>query len=183
MAKQNMGLFRGFETTCFKRKHRWMFSIQDVSGDPAILSSNALPPSKASRPNLNFKELEAQHISETVYFPGKPDWKPLTITLYDTKVNANPVFDWISKYYDPNKGYLGYSSSSFPNNTSLAMKISQAYLTLFSGCGTAIEKWVFENVWPQAIEFGELDMGQGDVVTIDLTLRYDRAYIVINEGF
>lgn len=160
-----------------------MFSIQDVSGDPAILSSNALPPSKASRPNLNFKELEAQHISETVYFPGKPDWKPLTITLYDTKVNANPVFDWISKYYDPNKGYLGYSSSSFPNNTSLAMKISQAYLTLFSGCGTAIEKWVFENVWPQAIEFGELDMGQGDVVTIDLTLRYDRAYIVINEGF
>lgn len=175
---RDMGLFRGYDSTCFKRKYRWMFSLKDVSGDPAILTSNALPPSKASRPNLQFKELEAQHISETVYFPGKPDWKPITVTLYDTKVNSNPVFDWIAKYYDPNRGYLGYSSSQFPNNSALAMKINEAYLTLFSGCGTVVEKWIFENVWPQAIEFGELDMSQSDVVTIDLTLRYDRAYIV-----
>ena len=79
---QNMGLFSGFDTTCFKRKHRWLFEIEDVSGDPAV--SKVLPPSKASRPNLQFKELEAQHVSETIYFPGKPDWKPITVTLYDT---------------------------------------------------------------------------------------------------
>ena len=174
-----MGLFRGFDTACFKRKYRWMFSIQDVAGDPANLSSNALPPSKGSRPSLNFKELEAQHLSETIFYPGKPDWKPITVTLYDIRSYNNPVFNWIARYYNPETGSL-QPSSAFLNTNGNTLKVPSARLQMYSGCGKVIEEWIFENVWPQAIEFGELDMSQGDVVTIDLTLRYDRAYINLN---
>ena len=171
---RDMGLFAGFGTTCFKRKFRWMFTIRNLIGDP--LTSNVLPPSKASRPNLQFKELEAQHIHETVFYPGKPDWKPITVTLYDTNIITNPVWSWISRYYNPDRGTLVPSSAQF-NVQNPNFKISQATLEMFSGCGGVIEQWTFENVWPQSIEFGELDMGQSEVVTIDLTLRYDRAYI------
>lgn len=162
-----MGLFYGFDTACFKRKYRWMFTLRGVAGDPNP-SSNMLPPSKASRPNLTFKEIEAQHLSETVYFPGKPDWKPISITLYDiANSNTNSVYDYIKKYYNAENGRFGYSND---------LKIPQADLQMYSGCGTIIENWVFENVWPQQIEFGELDMAESGVVTVDLTLRYDRAY-------
>lgn len=170
--KQNMGLFYGFDTSCFKRKYRWMFEIGDISGDPG-LRSRVLPPSKASRPNITFKEIEAQHVSETVYYPGKPDWKPISITLYDIKNNYNPVFQFIKNYYNPKDGNLSYSNN---------LKIPIAFLSLFSGCGDTIESWTFENVWPQQIEFGELDMSESAIVTIDLTLRYDRAWIEENPG-
>lgn len=172
---RSMGLFYGYEKSCFKRKYRWMFTLPGVAGDPNP-SANVLPPSKASRPNLTFKEIEAQHISETIYFPGKPDWKPISITLYDNKNNYNPVFEYIRNYYDPSfvgKGNFKYSSN---------LKIPKAKLELYSGCGNPIESWVFENVWPQQIEFGELDMSESGVVTVDLTLRYDRAWVQENEN-
>jgi hypothetical protein len=53
---------------------------------------------------------------------------------------------------------------------------SGCYLTLYDGCGEMIEGWVLENVWCQNAEFGELDMQSSEVVTCEVTLRYDRAY-------
>ena len=152
----------GADNTCFKRKYRWLFEIPDVA-DEGI---NALPAFKSSRPSLQFKEIELQHMSETLYYPGKPDWKPVSLTLYDIKKGQNTIFDWIKNYYDPNGSF----------NYAVDFKIHQATLKLYDGCGFNIEKWIFENVWCQNVEFGELDYALSDVVTVDLTMRYDRAY-------
>ena len=71
--------------------------------------------------------------------------------------------------YDPTTGNYLASCDGF--------KVDQATLNLYDGCGKVIETWIFENAWPQNIEFGELDMTSSEVITCDLTLRYDRAYI------
>lgn len=166
---RNMGFDFGLENpnACMKRKNRWLFKIPDVSAD----GISSLPPSKAARPSLSFKEIEIQHITETIYYPGKPEWKPVTLTLYDLKTNAlHPVFEWLIELYDPqNDSAYGPSCDGF--------KKPEATLELYDGCGEKIESWKFETVWPQAVEFGELDMASSDVITCDLTLRYDRAYI------
>jgi hypothetical protein len=167
--------------TKFKRKYRWVFNIPGISEDPI----SALPPSKAARPSISFKEIEAQHLSETVYFPGKPDWKPITITLYDiVRDNAtkHPVFEWLRKYYDPEKGSVLFACEEQIIGkpitlTGSGFKKPEATLQLLGGCGEIIETWKFINVWPQNIEFGDLDMQSSEVLTCDLTLRYDRAYI------
>lgn len=170
--RKNKGRNMGFDfdinsgDACFKRKNRWLFKIKDVSADGV----SSLPPLKSARPALSFKELEFQHLTETVYFPGRPEWKPINLTLYDLKKNLQPVFEWLSEIYDPqNKSEYGPSCDGF--------KKQEATLELYDGCGTVIESWVFESIWPQSVEFGELDMSTSDVVTCDLTLRYDRAYI------
>jgi hypothetical protein len=150
---------------CFKRKFRWLFYIDGVSAEGV----NSLPPSKAARPSLNFKEIEIQHLNETVYFPGKPDWKPINLTLYDLKKNIHPVFEWLKLIYNPQTGKYLFSCDGF--------KKPGAYLTLFDGCGNKIESWLFQSIWPQSVEFGDLDMSSSDIVTCELTLRYDRAYI------
>jgi hypothetical protein len=195
---RNMGLFN-IGSACFKRKYRWMFFIKDVCGTVSDSSygTNVLPPSKGSRPSISFKEIEAQHVSETVYFPGRPDWKPISLTLYDFTIrNQNRVFEWLKLYYRVNgtnvtiipsvfesniaaqTGIIPASGSGLRrNNQPDAIKIPEAELILYDGCGNAIERWVFENVWPQSVEFGELDMQSSEVVTVDVTLRYDRAYI------
>lgn len=167
MARSTMGFDFGLDDpdTCFKRKFRWLLIIPEVSAE----GINTLPPLRSARPSLSFKEMEAQHTTETIYFPGKPDWKPITLSLYDIKKPVHPVMKWIKELYDPQEGTYKYSCDGF--------KKSRATLELYDGCGKVIETWIYENVWPQNAEFGELDMQSSEYLTCDLTLRYDRAYI------
>lgn len=153
--------------SCFKTKNKWLFKIEQISAD----GINSLPPAKSARPSLSFKEIEVQHMTETVYFPGKPDYKPINLTLYDLKRGPkHPILEWIYEIYNPKKNSTYKPSCE-------GFKKQQARLELYDGCGEVIETWIFESVWPQNIEFGELDMLTSEVVTCDLTLRYDRAYI------
>ena len=131
--------------------------------------------SKSARPNLSFKEIEAQHLNETIYFTGKPEWKPITLTLYETKHAAfHPVFNWLRQVYNP-RNTASFDSSYKPSCD--GFKKPKATLELYDGCGEILETWVYESIWPQSVEFGDLDMTSSDVITCDITLRYDRAYI------
>jgi hypothetical protein len=169
---QNMGFDYGDGSlidprVCFKRKYRWRFTINGVVGS----GSPCLPASKSGRPSLSFKEMEAPHLVETIYFPSKPDWKPITLTLYDIKKQSNPVIDWIKKTYEIDENSVTWKPSS-------NFKISRCNLELYDGVGEVIEFWELHNVWPNNIEFGDLDYQSSEVVTIDLTLRYDRARLI-----
>ena len=173
MPVKTMGFDLGLSLsdTCFKRKFRWMLFIDDISGE----GTYALPPLRSSRPSLSFKEMEAQHLNETIFFPSKPEWKPFTLSLYDINKKSNyvnPVIKWIKSIYDASSG------SWSPNISSGSSFKKECRLEMLDGCGKTIETWIFDNAWPQNIEFGELDMSSSEVMTIDLTLRYDRAYIV-----
>src|ERR1022692_894224 len=94
----NMGLQFGLDQsgTIFKQKHRWLFMIPDVSAQ----GINALPPSKAARPSVSFKEIEVQHVTETIYYPGKPEWKTITLSLYDLGCRDSPIMTWLKRLYD-----------------------------------------------------------------------------------
>lgn len=151
-------------SACFKQKNRWMFTIKGVSEDGVA----ALPPNKSARPSLSFKEIEVQHANEVTFLPGKPDWKPINLVLLDIKKNQHPVFEWVKNHiYDPKTGdYI------------LDPKFKkEAKLELYDGCGEVIEKWIFEEAWPSNVEWGDLDYASSEVIMVDLTLRYSRAYI------
>lgn len=165
----NMGLGGGLEksSVCIKRKFRWLFTVPDICGDTKV---NSLPPAKASRPAITFKEVSAEHLNETIFIPSKPEWKPVTLHLYDLKRPINPVFNWIKQCYDPSEGTWTPSSVGFK-------KSEEVRLVMLSACGEVVESWKFENAYPQVADFGELDMGNSEYITVDLTLRYDRAYI------
>jgi hypothetical protein len=148
-----------------KRKFRWLLKIDGISAQGV----RALPPLRSARPSLSFREMEIRHLNETIYYPQKPEWKPISLVLYDTQNNGtHPVFDWIQKCYDPKAG------DWFPVIGKQFLK--DAFLELYNGCGEVVERWVYEQAWPQNIEFGELNMADSEIVTCDLTLRYARAF-------
>jgi hypothetical protein len=168
MPNMNFGENFDLSNNSFKRKFRWLLEIPDVCGDRI----NTLPPSKSARPSISFKEIEVQHLSETIYFPGKPDWKPLNLTVYDVKTSSgnHPIIDWIAKLYEVNEGSATYKKSCD------GFKVNSARLSMFDGCGNTCETWIFESAWVQSADFGELEMSSSDITYCDLTLRYDRAY-------
>ena len=162
-----MGLSHGLQSVAqnHKLKNRWLFSIPSVAAD---VSANAMPPRKASRPGISMKEFEFQHLSETIWYPLKAEWKVVNITLYDIRCNNNAVFDWLRKLYDTT------NNSDF--NLVVDSNILQdATLELYNGCGDVIECWQYYSCYPQNIEWGELDMASGEIVVVDMTLRYQRA--------
>jgi hypothetical protein len=178
MGRITMGFDFGLENpnTHHKRRNRWLFQIPGISAS----GIGSFPPLKSARPNISFKEIEVQHINETIYYPGKPDWKPIVLTLYEpmTECEApHPVFQWLQTAYDPKRGTYNPSCSGGENGPQ-ALKMSLGILELYDGCGNVLESWYFENIWPQAVEFGELEMSSSDLVTCDVTIRYDRAYIL-----
>jgi hypothetical protein len=180
-----------FKFPVMKTKFRWYFSIQNITGD----STQALPCIKASRPKIQFREMQAEHLNETIHYPSKPDWQPINITLLDRCIQQqHPIFTWLRLQYDPQPSSLGSSggckgasfigggcgscfdcSNWFPCVDPLSFKTC-ACLQLYDGCGEVIESWVLEHCYPQTIDFGELDMTTSEVVTADVTLRYDRAF-------
>jgi hypothetical protein len=181
----NMGI--GFASqVLFKRQNRFIMYIPDithtVTGQRAI--SKALVEEKSARPNISFKEIEVPHLIETIYFAGRPDWKPLKVTLYDVS-NGNPAWDWIKANYavDSNNGQVSvqYKGSLSSISNTLSLQTSSNFkrtiqIFMLDGCGNAIEAWTYMNAFPTDVEFGETDMTGNDVMKVNLTLRYDRAY-------
>lgn len=150
-----------------KKKWRWLLKIPEVCAEGA----KTLPPLRSERPTVKWKEMVAKHISEDIYFPAKPDWQPIQLTLYDLKKDKHPVFEWLREIYKPCIGVLAEPlSADFIK--------AEANLELYDGCGKMIEKWVYEDIWPQSMDFQDLDMGSSEIMLCDLTLRYARACIV-----
>ena len=156
----------GGQSQACKRKFRWMFNIDNVAGEGG---SNALPPQRSERPGLTLREMAIQHLNETIYYPAKPDWKPVPLVLYDLKRGSHPVFDWLKNAYNPASGeWYPVTNGQF---------LKTARLKLLDGCGNTVETWIWEDAWPQQLEFGELDMGNQELVVCTVTLRYARAYV------
>jgi hypothetical protein len=185
---RNMGLGNlGRKNTIFKRKFRWMFEVPDIVGE----GINMYPPSAAARPKLTFNDFQVNHLVETITIPGRPIWNPITITVYDivydNSSSKHPIYEWILSLYGkaPNFPYQFSGGSTGAANAAAGLsymgthrfKKPYANITMYDGCGTELERWVLENVWPSEVDFGELDYSSSEVSTITMTLKYDRAYL------
>jgi hypothetical protein len=168
---QKMGFDFGLEKCPGKiRKFRWMLVLDGVCGSKSKSGGiPALPPSKAARPSVSLREMEARHLVETIYYPSRPEWKPLQVVLYDLSGGKHPVMEWLKELYDGET-----AKWKFPATDKFC---KQASLDMLDGCGEIIQSWIYEEVWPLTADFGDLDMGSSEVATCDLTLRYARAYI------
>lgn len=169
MAK--MGMFGPLQEKHWKRKFRWVFTIPQVTPEPdSLAGANVLPPEKSARPSIQFKEMPVRHLNEDVYYPCKPDWKPVQLTLYDVQTNPHPVFKWVQELYIPE-----YGDFKEPNCCDF---IKEAILRMYDGCGKLLEMWIWEDAWLQSANFQTLDYGDSGIVMVDISLRYARSYVM-----
>lgn len=174
----DMGIGRlGERDIVFKRKFRWTFEVYDICG----LGGDSIPANfvkLASRPNITFEETELNFLNGKTWIPGKGTWETITVTYIDVATNdIRPLYRWLASVYefnDPVKLRMG-------NRDNWA---ATGILTLYDGCGEELEVWSLENMWPQSINFGDLDYSSSEEVTIELTLRYSEVfYLNMCPGF
>lgn len=168
-----MGLGRlGNANIVFKRKYRWTFDLKVPCG-PQI-GEHAVK--LAARPNLTIEETEINFLHGKFWIPGKGTWETITITYYD--IGNDPtlggLYAWLATIYDFTNPVNLYQSSRKGNGANIRGYSGAADLRLYDGCGNTMELWQLSDVWPQAINFGELDYSSSEEVTIELTIRYSQ---------
>jgi hypothetical protein len=190
----NMGISWA-PSAVFKRKFRFFVSIQNFAAPTSLLP---IIPERASRPAITINELKAEHTTETIYYPGRPEWKPVQFTFFDyvpLSVGGNsntphPMWIWLNYYYNAFSGNMksSYNDPVYNNPAPYLQSVNgqsqsrikrNMLIHVFDGYGTEIERWAYANCYPTEIDFGDLDMNDQDVCRVTCTMRYDRAYCVV----
>lgn len=150
-----------------RRKHRWVFeSIGRGTG--SFSQAELLVLQSANRPSFKFEEPEMHHNQEVARFAGKQDWEPVTLTWYDVQQDpdvSRGVYTWIETVV--NMFSIRVSHPRFYKRT--------ASLAMIDGAGQATERWTMLGTWPSACNWQELDYTSNDIMTLEATMRYDRA--------
>jgi hypothetical protein len=167
----NMGI--GFASSVvFKKTNNFIMHIPDIThvgNSSNRVYNRVLLEERSARPSVSYKEIQVDHLIETVYFAGRPDWKPIKITLLDIAKN-NPVLSWFKCNYDVQRTGINYFGGLAPNFK------RNVQIFILDSCGYVLEAWNYMNAYPQDIDFGSTDMKNGEIMRVELTLRYDRAY-------
>lgn len=155
-----------------RRKHRWYFETIGKKGGE--LPSNMLLVLKtASRPNFVADEPEMHHNQEVVYFAGKHKWDPCKMSWYDVEQNPNvskEVWDWLTGVIDLKK-----EAGNLPVYEPKDYK-KDAKLVMINGIGVAKERWFMCGCWPKDVNWQELDYSSSEIMLIEVSMRFDRAY-------
>ena len=170
----DMGIGKlGAPETIIKRKFRYTISFSSKNGAWEEIPESYVK--TASRPQLEVDELEIQFLNASTWIPGKARWQPLNITYIDVAGDAmKGLYNWAATIYNfqkyGEKGVELYQSERKGwTGTGL--------LGIYDGCGNVVEKWTLNGCFIQSINFGDLDYGSNEECTIDLTIRFDRAFL------
>jgi hypothetical protein len=180
MAKE-MGLGQlAKATTIFKRKYRCTMSIQTPCG---LIPETIVK--VASRPQIDIDETEINYLHGKMWIPGKAAWQTTSVTFYDIiekggggSNDITYLYEWLSTVYafhdSTNLNQSSVRGDGISNNSLGAGGgyAGVATLKLYDGCGDTLETWELKHVWPQSINFGELDYASSDEATVEVTLRY-----------
>ena len=142
------------------KAHQFIMSIGDI---PAFLIK------ASAKPTIANGEITLDHINVQRYVKGKSVWNTITVSLYDAIVprGAQAVMDWVRLHHESATGRDGYSS----------FYKKEIKLRQLSPLGEVIEEWILKGAYIVDANFGSLDWSSEEVVMIEMTLRYDWAFL------
>jgi len=95
---------------------------------------------------------------------------------YETEDTSVSLLNAIYKsgYQNPDRGASTASHTSI-SKAAANQYIGEPKIQQINGDGETIEEWVLHNAWIESADFGSLDYGSEEMVSLSMTLRYDWA--------
>ena len=143
-----------------KHQNRFILTVGDI---PSYLVK------ASSKPSMENGEVVLEHINVQRKVKGKSKWNNITLTLYDPIVpsGAQAVMEWIRDHHESATGRDGYSDDYKKTVTMQGL----------GAAGQVVEEWSLKGAFIQSCNWGSYDWATEDVVTIEMTLAYDYAFL------
>jgi hypothetical protein len=155
-----------------KLQYRFRVSFLNI-GTSAVTQELTKQVIDVTRPSVSFGEITIPIYNSTMYLAGRHEWQPLTINVRDDASGnvAKLVGQQLQKQMDFVQQASAASGQDYKFQTNIEI--------LDGGNGTSVpivlETWQVYGCFLQAANYNNLAYGSNEVVTIQLSIRYDNA--------
>jgi hypothetical protein len=153
-----------------KYRFRVMFENFGVSTPRTELTKQVV---SVARPNLTFEEIALPIYNSTLKLAGRHTWADITCSVRDDASGA--VTRLIGEQLQKQMDFLEMASAASGIDYKFLTKIE----ILDGGNGAAtpvvLETWELYGCYLKAADYGELNYGTNEGVTVNMTIAYDNA--------
>jgi hypothetical protein len=145
------------------RNNRWLVRF------PSDLGIQEWWLAKAARPHLKQESKAIDFLNTKTYVLGKYEWESIQMTFRDPigPSASQAVMEWARLHSESATGRQGYAAG-YKRDVEIEM---------LDPTGVVVSKWILKNAFITDANFGELDYGNDDLATIQVTLQYDYAIL------
>ena len=164
------GGVRGLLMPKLKYRFRVFFENLGVSKPTTELTKQVV---SISRPNLTFEEIAVPVYNSTLKLAGRHSWADVTCSVRDDASGevARLVGEQLQKQMD----FLEMASAS----AGIDYKFTTRIEVLDGGNGAfdpvVLETWELYGCYLKGANYGDLNYGSNEVVTVEMTIAYDNA--------
>ena len=161
-----------------KLRNRWAATFAGLGGG-ASSQPLSLQVVTATRPSLSFEEVELHRYNSRSWVAGKHLWEPMTMTLEDDV--ANGATKVVRNQVTKQQYLIGSEGQWLATAPEGSLYKFVTNLKMLDGNVQILETWVIEGCWLQTVDYTEVDYSASEAVQINLTIRFDHAYQVLNK--
>ena len=155
-----------------KRKYRFLLNVSKAEGGQSFEQWLI---QKVSRPSFQISEATHSYLNHTFYFPGRLTWQDVSFSVVDA---VNPDSTAVLMGMLASSGYRLPSQAINPasqGTISKASSVVNLFITAIDGDGGIIDRWSLHNAWISQTNFGEFDYSGDELMSFDVTVKYDYA--------
>ena len=129
---------------------------------------------KVDKPSFSVASSKYRLINHEINVPGIVSWNAINMEIVDVGKTVTNLLDQFKSF--------GYSPNELDSDKGLAKtkgldEIGNIRIEQISGDGEVLETWKLEGAFITEIRFGSLDYSTDEIVTLNLTITYDYAYL------
>jgi len=168
-----------------KQSNRFIVQFQNMGGaaDTQVLTRQCI---SATKPVIQFNQVELHRYNSRAYIAGKHEWNPLDVVLEDDAGNGAAIviqqqlerqLSLVASGAAPLGLNAGPTGGSYKFNTILMQT---------DGSGSdgsepnVIERWTCQGCWIVSSTYGELAYENDAAVQLALNIRFDHAFVEYN---
>jgi hypothetical protein len=172
----------GSGTGILHPKHRNRFQVLfiGIGGTGTNITRQVVT---ANRPQLEFEEIPLHRYNSVAFVAGKHTWSELNLSIEDDLTGLASAT--IQAQLERQQRLIGADSANGAWLNAAATASAYKFATrleVLDGNEVVAEVWNMEGCFIKAADYGELDYSSSEVMTINLTIRYDHAYQQLNSA-
>ncbi len=160
-----------------KHRNRWNIIFVGLGknlGNPIDLSMQV---KSVNLPALQFEEVRLDRYNSIAYVAGKHSFDPLNLSVEDDVTNKATLA--IQSQIEAQQRLIGADGPWLNTEATASTYKFKALLNSLDGNETILETWVCQGCWISAANYGDLDYADGSQRVIQVTLRYDHAFQLV----